>query len=72
MWIDVDKVVEKVSINLLCHAKFIMSHKVSHLCNQHNYQCASCCYQSCTPKQIDLTSVIVTIATLPYSWFSRY
>ena len=35
--IGVDEVVRKVLINLLHHVKFIMSHKVSHLCNQHNY-----------------------------------
>ena len=45
--------------------KFITSHKVSHLCNQHNYQCTfqlSC--QSCTRKQIHLASVFVTTAAL--------
>ena len=35
--IGVNKLVGKVSINLLHHTKFIMSCKVSLLCNQHNY-----------------------------------
>ena len=38
--IGVNKLVGKVLINLLCHAKFITSRKVSCLCNQHNYPCA--------------------------------
>ena len=65
LWIGVNKLVGKVLINLLHHTKFIMSHKVSHLCNQHNYQCTfwlSC--WSCTPKQTDLTSGFVTTAAL--------
>ena len=32
-----NKIVGKVSINLLRHTKFNTSHKVSCLCNQHNY-----------------------------------
>ena len=52
-------------INLLHHAKVITSSEVSCLCNQHNYRCAfylSC--QSCMPKEIDLTSVL--LLQLPY------
>ena len=40
LWIGVNKLVRKVPIKLLHHAKFITSRKVSHLCNQHNYRCA--------------------------------
>ena len=38
--IGVNKLVGKVSINLLCHAKIITSSKVSRLRNQHSYQSA--------------------------------
>ena len=41
-WIGVNKLVGEVLINLLHHAKFIMSLKVSRLCNQHNYRCTCC------------------------------
>ena len=62
--------VEKVLINLLCHAKLIMSckvnnimsHIVSCLYNQHNLLLVK--PLSYTLKQIDLTSVFVTIAVL--------
>ena len=56
-----NKLVGKVLINLLCHAKFITSRKISRLCNQHNYHVTAL---SCLPKQIDLTSVFVTTAAL--------
>ena len=45
--IGVNKLVGKVPINLLLHAKLITSHKVSCLCYQHNYRWFRC--QSCTP-----------------------
>ena len=59
----VNKLVGKKLINLLCHAKFITSRKVSSLCNQHNYGCA-CCSSAVKNVHIDLTSVFVTAALL--------
>ena len=56
-----NELVGKVMINLLRHAKFITSHKISCLCNQHNYHVTAL---SCLPKQIDLTSAFVTTAVL--------
>ena len=61
--IGVNKLVGKVLINLLCHAKFITSRKVSHLCNQHNYHVPAIEVAS-TPKQIDLASVFVVQAAV--------
>ena len=60
--IDVDKLVGKVLLHLLHHCLF----------NQHNYQCTCYCFchnqqlscQSCSGKQIDLTSVFVTTVGL--------
>ena len=57
--IDINKLIGKVSINLLHHTKFITSCKVIHFCNHYNYCTCWFSCQSCTPKQIDLTSVFV-------------
>ena len=62
--IGVNKLVEKVSINFYyvtqSHAKSVSLH------NQHNYLCTcwSLLMLLCTPKQIDLTSIFATTATL--------
>ena len=42
LYIGVDKLVEKMSINLLHYTKINVT-QISHLCKQHNYWCA-CCY----------------------------
>ena len=63
----VNKLLGKVSINLLCHVKFIMPHKVSCLCNQCNNLLLMHLLvklSSCTPKQIDLTSVLLLYSCL--------
>ena len=51
----VNKLVGKVSTNLLHHAKFITSCKVSPLFNQYNYQ--SACYSSAI-KVVHLNKLI--------------
>ena len=58
--IVINKLVGKVLINLLRYTKFIMLHKD----NYADYPSAFC--QSCTSKQIDLTSIFVTTAALLY------
>ena len=60
--IHVNKLVGKVSINLLYHAKIIASCKVSNLCDQQNCLCIY--YSSAvevvrTPKQTDLASFLL-------------
>ena len=68
MQIGADKLVGKKSINLLCHTKpatYIISIIINApaVAYTHSYE-LSC--RSCTPKQIDLTSVFVIIAALTY------
>ena len=66
--IGVNKLVGKVSINLLCHAKFIVPRKgycvkfyyVSHLISI----IIDAPAVSCTPKLIDLQTFVVTTAAL--------
>ena len=66
--IGVDKLVGKVSINLLCHAEFITSHKVSACVISILIKVPAVAMPtpivSCKCKQIDLTSNFVTIVAL--------
>ena len=65
MRIGVNKLVGKVSINLIMSHKVYFVMRTQLLCNQHNYQMYLLVrLTSYTPKQIDLTSVFVTTAAL--------
>ena len=60
LWISVSKFVGYVSINLLCHAKFISCHQSQLLMQSLMHQM---CW-SCTPKQIDLARVFAITTAL--------